>query len=243
MDLIILLAIGVAVLVARRRNRRFNPPYQNTQPSPPYQPPIRKRGCLTKILWLIVGIVILTELFGDTEDKNTNRIAQVEETTVEEIATEVTTVEETTVITTEATTEEITTEETEVTTEETTVILTLEDKIKSVYGDDYVAHTVEEGSIVVFTKGSIGWSNRSTNNFLDQDVVDLLEAIQDEDYIDLTVIANVDAIDQYGNDKEKLLYQVTIEKSEADKVDFSRFRGSMLRNIARSRYIDEQFAD
>lgn len=118
MDLIILLAIGVAVLVARRRNRRFNPPYQNTQPSPPYQPPIRKRGCLTKILWLIVGLVILTELFGDTEDKNTNRIAQVEETTVEEITTEVTTVEETTVITTEATTEEITTEETEVTTEE-----------------------------------------------------------------------------------------------------------------------------
>ena len=172
-----------------------------------------------KLLWVLLAILairVLANRSGDTPKE----IAKVDETTV---VTEATTIEET-----------------DATIEETTVVLTLEDKIKSVYGDDYKSHEVIDGSIVVFTKGSVGWSSSSTYNYLDGKVVEWLEAIQDEDYIDLMVIANADAIDQYGNDTEKLLYQVTIEKSEADKINFNNFKGSMLKNIARSRYIDEE---
>ena len=179
-------------------------------------------GGLSRKLIMVVLAILAIRVLVNRNDDRPKEVAKVDETTMEELS------------------EATTVEETEATTEETTVVLTLEDKIKSVYGDDYVSHTVEEGSIVVFTKGSVGWSGSSTYNYLDGKVVELLETIQDEDYIDLMVITNADAIDQYGNDTEKLLYQVSIEKSEADKINFDNFKGSMLKNIARSRYIDEE---
>lgn len=191
--------------------RRNRNPYQSS----------RIGGLFQKLLMVVLAILAIRVLVN-RNDERPKQVAKVDETTVEEIS------------------EATTVEEAEATTEETTVILTLEDKIKSVYGDDYKSHEVIDGSIVVFTKGIVGWNSSSTYNYLDGKVVDLLETIQDEDYIDLTVIANAEAIDQYGNDTEKLLYQVSIEKSEADKINFENFKGSMLKNIARSRYIDEE---
>lgn len=178
-------------------------------------------GLSQKLLMVVLAILAIRVLVNRNDDRP-KEVAKVDETTMEELS------------------EETTVEETEATTEETTVVLSLENKIKSVYGDDYKSHEVIDGSIVVFTKGSVGWSSSSTYNYLDGKVVELLETIQDEDYIDLMVIANADAIDQYGNDTEKLLYQVSIEKSEADKINFDNFKGSMLKNVARSRYIDEE---
>ena len=110
MDFILLLILALAIYFVRKRNKRVNPPYQTNQP---YQQPKRRGGCLTKILWVILGLVILTNLVGDKKETKPNRLAQVNETTVEEVE-EVEEIEkETTEEEIEATTEETTEETTE----------------------------------------------------------------------------------------------------------------------------------